>query len=135
MRTNRIPKILAAAVLSFFALSLTQCIVVPYRASGSSSTPGKSGVQNAPPKVNNPKPAPAPKVVYRVGQTVSVTGTLRHDGHGYYIDDENSGAVLKFSVSKSQGNSISQSLNRRIRVSLRILAVSGQVYMAELISF
>lgn len=136
MRTNRLPKILAAAALSVFALSLTQCIVVPYRSSGSSSNPGKSNVQIVTPKPSSPKPAPAPKVAYRVGEVVSISGTLHKDGHGYFINDDRSNAILKFAVSKmSLANDLDKNVNRKVSVRLRIVSVSGEVYQTDFISF
>jgi hypothetical protein len=135
MGTKRIPSILAAAALSVFALSLTQCIVIPHRSSNPDPAPGKSTVQVVTPKPSDPKPAPAPRVVYRIGEVVSVTGTLRHDGHRYFIDDDKSNAVFKFDVDKSLATNLQKNLNRKIRARLRITSVSGQVYETDFISF
>jgi hypothetical protein len=135
MRRNRVPRILAAAALSVLALSLTQCIIVPHRVPG--SAPQAETVQIVTPhKQEEVKPSSPPRPVYRVGDVVSVTGIMRHDGMRYVIDDDRSSAIFKFTGNKvSEAETFKKNLNRRISVRLRILSAAGQVYEADFISF
>ncbi len=135
MRTKRIVKILAAAALSFFALSLTQCIVIPRPSSDSSQSPGKATTHVVTPKPTTVKPAPVAPV-YQVGSVVSVTGTIRHNSDGYYLDDDRSNAVFKFvNIKSNESAAIQQNLNRRTQVRVKIVSVRGNVYQADFLNF
>jgi hypothetical protein len=139
MKDHRTLRILAAAAVAGIALSLANCIIIPRHLSNSDSEPdsGKTSVQILTPGRNDDlKPAPLPRVAYRVGETISVTGTMRHDWGGYYIDDDLSSAIFRFVGNKvSEADTFQKNLNRKIQVRLKILSADGQVFQADFISF
>lgn len=139
MKPNTALRILAAAAMAAIALSLTQCILVPFRRSGPDSDfdSGKTSVQPLTPAKNNElKPVSPPQVVYRIGETVSLTGTMRQDWGGYFVDDENSSASFRFVGNKgSEADAFRKVLNRRVHVRVKLLSVNGNVFQVDFISF
>ncbi len=130
MRIKAFGRIMTAAA---FALSLMQCIIVPGRVSPVPATVHVTTTTQG--KLEPTKPSP-PKIVYRVGDVVDVSGIMRYDGDKYYIDVDNSNARVKFVGNRvSEANSFKANLNRHVTIKLRILSASGDSYEADFLSW
>jgi hypothetical protein len=139
MGKKRLFRILTAAALCALSLSLMQCLIIPLRHSsdGDESVKVTGSSTLAPNKPDSTRPTVTPsRPGYGIGSVISVSGIMRQDFSGFYLDDSRSNLIFRFvNVKASEADDMNRALNKQVTVRIKIVSQFGNTYNADLLNF